>query len=90
MSACDDADPDTLISRLAGPLSPSRRSLVHWPRQNRNPGAQLAQPIPAAAPPAVVRHDALPRRQQISDANGHGVLRSHCECACLEGTGREK
>jgi len=23
MSACDDADPDTLISHLAGPLSPS-------------------------------------------------------------------
>jgi hypothetical protein len=29
-------------------------------------------------------HDALPRRQQISDTNGHGVLRSH-ECCLLEG-----
>src|SRR5262249_17457064 len=28
--------------------------LVHWPRQTRNPGAQLAQPIPATTPPAVV------------------------------------
>ena len=31
-------------------------------------------------------HDALPRRQQISDTNGHGVLRSD-ECCLLEGHG---
>ena len=95
MSACDDADPDTLISRLAGPLS-SRRSLVHWPRQNQNPGAQLAQPIQQRRRRRLFCHDALPRRPQISDAKGHsplhpeGCCSSRCSAVRRRGRSRQR
>src|SRR5262249_42925488 len=41
-----------------------------------------AQPIPAAAPPVLFCHNALPRRQQISDANGHSVSPLHPGGCC--------
>ena len=74
-------DVDVLVSQLAASLSAPRRTAFLAAAETALAAirAQLAQPIPAAA--QLFCHDALPRRQRISDANGHGVLRSILKAA---------
>jgi hypothetical protein len=65
MSSCDDADPDALISRLAGPLSPPDRAAF------RGAAEDALTRIPCWGEGAVYRAVAALQRAYFSPPDAH-------------------